>query len=58
MTGRTAVVTIVSGRGDHLRAQHASLVAGSTRPAAYVVVAMGDSEATDLAVMDLPEAAF
>jgi N-acetylglucosaminyl-diphospho-decaprenol L-rhamnosyltransferase len=37
----TAVVTIVHGRGDHLRAQHASLARGAV-PDHYVVAAMGD----------------
>lgn len=37
----TAVVTIVHGRGDHLRAQHASLALGAV-PEHYVVAAMGD----------------
>lgn len=36
-----AVVTIVHGRGDHLRAQHASLARGAA-PDHYVVTAMGD----------------
>jgi N-acetylglucosaminyl-diphospho-decaprenol L-rhamnosyltransferase len=36
-----AVVTIVHGRKDHLRAQHASLARG-TAPGHYVVTAMGD----------------
>ena len=37
-----AVVTIVHGRGDHLRGQHASLARGAV-PDHYVVAAMGDS---------------
>ena len=37
-----AVVTIVHGRGDHLRGQHASLARGGV-PDHYVVAAMGDS---------------
>ncbi len=37
-----AVVTIVHGRGAHLRAQHASLARGDV-PDHYVVAAMGDS---------------
>jgi GT2 family glycosyltransferase len=41
---RTAVVTIVHGRHEHLVRQQRSLLAGSLRPSAYVVVAMDDSD--------------
>ena len=40
----TAVITIAHGRHDHLVAQHRSLVAGSTLPDEYVVVAMDDPD--------------
>lgn len=39
---RIAVVTIVSGRHEHLERQHAGLVRSSLRPHDYVVVAMDD----------------
>jgi GT2 family glycosyltransferase len=39
---RTAVITIVSDRHDHLEAQHRSLAAGSLLPDEYIVVAMDD----------------
>jgi GT2 family glycosyltransferase len=45
---RTGVVTIVSGRHDHLEAQHRSLAAGSALPDEYVVVAMGDPKVASL----------
>jgi N-terminal domain of galactosyltransferase len=38
----SAVITIVSGRHRHLRAQRASLRAGDIRPDLHVVVALGD----------------
>ena len=41
----TAVITIVSGRHDHLRNQQRGLLAGTRLPDHYVVVAMGDSAA-------------
>ncbi|WP_122816894.1 glycosyltransferase family 2 protein [Nocardioides pantholopis] len=41
---RVGVVTIASGRHEHLAAQHASLAAGSRRPDTWVLVAMDDSE--------------
>jgi GT2 family glycosyltransferase len=41
---RTAVITIVSGRHDHLEAQHRSLGAGSALPDEYLVVAMDDPD--------------
>ena len=41
---RTAVITPVSGRHGHLRAQSASLHRGDAAPDTYVVVAMGDPE--------------
>src|SRR5664279_4907347 len=44
----TAVITIVSGRHDHLRNQQRGLRAGTQRPAHYVVVAMGDPQALQL----------
>lgn len=39
---RTAVITIASGRHEHLRRQRAGLAAGDRRPDRHVVVAMGD----------------
>ena len=42
MRPTTAVVTIAHGRHRHLRRQHESLMAGSTLPEHYVVVAMDD----------------
>ncbi|MEP7089715.1 MAG: galactosyltransferase-related protein [Nocardioidaceae bacterium] len=45
---RTAVVTIVSGRHDHLRAQQLSLATGDLRPDLVVVVSMGDPEVHDV----------
>jgi hypothetical protein len=39
---RTAVITIASGRHDHLRRQRAGLAAGARVPDRHVVVAMGD----------------
>ncbi len=41
---RTMVITIASGRHDHLRAQQRGIAAGSQQPNGYIVVAMGDSE--------------
>jgi len=41
---RTAVITLVAGRHDHLRRQHAGLAAATRRPDHYVVVAMGDPD--------------
>lgn len=38
----TAVITIVSGRHDHLRNQQRGLLSGTTLPEHYVVVAMDD----------------
>jgi GT2 family glycosyltransferase len=38
----TAVVTIVSGRHEHLRRQHEGLAASTLTPDHYIVVAMGD----------------
>ena len=43
----TAVITIVSGRHDHLRNQQRGLVAGTRLPDHYVVVAMDDPGALD-----------
>ena len=43
MTNRIGVVTIVSGRHDHLRAQDLSLDGAVRRPDVRVVVAMGDA---------------
>jgi len=42
------VVTVVHGRHDHLRRQHASLAAGTIRPDRVVVVAMGDPVVRDV----------
>ena len=42
--GRVGVVTLARGRHRHLARQHTSLAAGSRRPDAYVVVAMGDPD--------------
>lgn len=39
-----AVVTIVHGRGEHLRRQHASLLRQARRPDHWVVVAMDDAD--------------
>ncbi|KQS00256.1 sugar transferase [Williamsia sp. Leaf354] len=39
---RVAVVTVVSGRHRHLRAQRAGLAQATSPPAVHVVVAMGD----------------
>ena len=44
----TAVITIVSGRHDHLLAQQRGLLLGSRRPDLYVVVAMDDAQAVAL----------
>ncbi len=46
MTGSpaVAVVTIVHGRHEHLRGQHASLLRQTRRPDAWVVVAMDDPD--------------
>jgi GT2 family glycosyltransferase len=41
---RTAVITIASGRHDHLRRQRAGLAAGARVPDRHVVVSMGDPE--------------
>ncbi|MGI8716622.1 MAG: glycosyltransferase family 2 protein [Lapillicoccus sp.] len=41
---RTAVVTLASGRHDHLLAQQQGLLAGTVMPDNYVVVAMDDPE--------------
>lgn len=41
----TAVITIVTGRHDHLRNQQRGLLDGTRRPELYVVVAMDDPEA-------------
>ncbi len=49
-----AVVTIVHGRHDHLRAQHASLLRQTRRPDQWVVVAMDDPALTDWRPADLP----
>ena len=43
----TAVITIVSGRHDHLRNQQRGLLAGTRLPDHYVVVAMDDPAALD-----------
>lgn len=53
---RTAVITIVSGRHDHLQAQQHSLAIGVVNPDHYVVVAMGDPEvaAVTATCPDLP----
>lgn len=40
----TAVVTVVHGRHEHVRAQQRTLAASSRPPDAYVVVAMGDDD--------------
>lgn len=47
-----AVITIVHGRHDHLRAQHASLARCPRRPDLYVVVAMGDPDLEDWPPVD------
>ena len=44
----TAVITIVSGRHDHLRNQQRGLLVGTRRPDHYVVVAMDDPAALRL----------
>lgn len=41
---RTAVITIASGRHEHLRRQRAGLAAGTRAPDRHVVVSMGDPE--------------
>ena len=43
----TAVITIVSGRHDHLRNQQRGLLSGTRLPDHYVVAAMDDSAALD-----------
>ena len=48
-----AVVTIVHGRHDHLRAQHASLLRQERRPDHWVVVAMDDATLADWRPGDL-----
>ena len=44
----SAVITIVSGRHDHLLAQQKGLLLGTRLPDLYVVVAMGDPKALEL----------
>lgn len=44
----SAVVTVVRGRHDHLRRQHASLASGTCLPDHVVVVAMGDPDVSDV----------
>jgi GT2 family glycosyltransferase len=44
---KVAVVTIVSGRHDHLRNQRKALVAGIRPPDEHIVVAMGDPDIAD-----------
>lgn len=44
---RTAVITIVRGRAEHLRRQLAGLSAGRRRPDLHLVVAMGDPSVRD-----------
>ena len=44
----TAVITIVSGRHDHLRNQQRGLLSGTRLPEHYVVVAMDDPAALEL----------
>ena len=41
---RSAVVTVVAGRHDHLRRQRSALASGVLRPDLHVVVSMGDPE--------------
>jgi N-acetylglucosaminyl-diphospho-decaprenol L-rhamnosyltransferase len=47
-TTTVAVITIVSGRHEHLRNQQLGLAAGSRHPDVYVVVAMDDPPALQL----------
>jgi GT2 family glycosyltransferase len=52
---RTAVVTTVHGRAEHLRRQLCGLAAGTLRPDVHVVVAIADDEAaTVVAAADSP----
>jgi GT2 family glycosyltransferase len=58
---RTAVITIASGRHDHLRAQQAGLARSFRQADQYVVVAMDDAEIRsvvsldpDVCVVDVP----
>jgi GT2 family glycosyltransferase len=54
---RTAVITIASGRHDHLRRQLAGLTEGVRVPDRHVVVAMGDPDLAGVVgepVVDLP----
>jgi GT2 family glycosyltransferase len=44
----SAVVTVVHGRHDHLRAQRRGLAAGQVRPALHVVVAIDDPAVADV----------
>jgi len=55
---RSAVITIVSGRHDHLRRQLDGLAAGEVRPDHHVVVSMGDPAVRDLVgdAVELPSA--
>jgi GT2 family glycosyltransferase len=52
---RTAVLTVVAGRHEHLRRQLAGLRAGTVAPDLLVVVAMGDADVADVVrAADLP----
>ncbi|MDQ1106586.1 glycosyltransferase family 2 protein [Nocardioides zeae] len=51
---RTAVLTVVHGRAEHLAAQERSLAAGTRAPNVRVVVALGDPALTGPDVVHLP----
>lgn len=46
--GTVTVVTVVRGRHEHLRRQHASLAEGTALPGRVVVVSMGDAGIADV----------
>jgi hypothetical protein len=53
---RSAVITVVAGRHEHLRRQRAGIAAGTWVPDEHIVVAMGDPAVHGLAdtVVDVP----
>ena len=49
IAGGTAVITLVHGRHDHLRALIAGLAAGTALPERFVVVSLGDEKVAEVA---------
>lgn len=53
---KTAVVTVVRGRGPHLRCQLRGLARGSRLPEVHVVVELGDSQVADIVAEEVAPA--